>query len=217
MVALTFVVVVGLISVVAARTGTDPAYTSVASMVVAGLGALYHQAIVRRLRNEAESDVLTGCLNRRAGMRRLEIEVERAQRYERPFTFISLDIDKFKQINDSRGHPAGDQVLKAFAEVLLTSTRKVDSVVRAGGEEFWVLLPETPLVVGLLYAERLRRRLDRQVIAGGSSIRVTASLGLAEIGKGEPVNQLVSRADKALYAAKAGGRNRVEPAVSTPA
>src|SRR4029450_1814897 len=191
MVALCWVVVVGLISIIATRGAVDPAYTSVASMVVAGCGALYHQAIVRRLRNEAESDALTGCLNRRAGIRRLEIEVERAQRYERPFTFISLDIDRFKQINDSRGHPAGDQVLKAFAEVLLSSSRKVDSVVRAGGEEFWVLLPETPLVVGLLYAERLRRRLDRQVLAGGSSIRVTASLGLAEIGKGESVDQLV--------------------------
>ena len=209
MVALCWVVVVGLVSIIATRTAVDPAYTSVASVVVAGLAALYHQAVVRRLRSEAETDVLTGCLNRRAGLKRLEIEVERAQRYERPFTFISLDIDSFKQINDSRGHPAGDQVLKAFAEVLRSSSRKVDSVVRAGGEEFWVLLPETPLVVGLLYAERLRRRLDRQVLAGGVSIRVTASLGLAEIGKDESVDQLVSRADKALYAAKEGGRNRV--------
>lgn len=214
MVALSFVVIVGLVGIVATWPGVDPAYTGVASVVVVGCFALWHQAVVRRLRSEAETDVLTGCLNRRAGLKRLEIEVERAQRYDRSLSLICLDIDRFKNINDTCGHPAGDVVLKAVADVLNASCRKVDSVIRAGGEEFWVLLPETPLAVAQYFAERLRVKLDQRVRTGSVTNRVTASLGLAERLEGESLEQLIGRCDKALYAAKDGGRNRVQLAES---
>lgn len=213
---LLVVVATALLAVLSTRAGVNPAFTSAATVVVVAGFAVYHRLLVRRLRGEAATDPLSGCFNRREGLKRLQSELERASRYGRPLTLISVDVDMFKRINDTFGHPAGDAVIKAVAATLHSASRKVDSVIRAGGEEFWVLLPETPLAQASLYAERLRAKLDQRMIVGGDLIRVTASLGVAALGREESLERLISRADGALYAAKHAGRNRVYVAEPAP-
>jgi diguanylate cyclase (GGDEF)-like protein len=121
-----------------------------------------------------------------------------------------LDIDRFKQINDTRGHPAGDEVLKHFAELCRTESRTTDMVARLGGEEFGILLPQTVLAEAEIIAERLRQSVaDYAVQLDGEAepLRFTVSIGLAATGPDVTIEQLISRADRALYRAKQAGRN----------
>ena len=159
----------------------------------------------------ATTDGLTRLPNRRQLMTALDTEVVRAARSRRPLTLALLDIDHFKAINDRHGHPAGDAVLVAVADVLREVTRGGDLLGRFGGEEFAVLMPDTSLDQAQLGCERLRRAIERRTLTfpDGSTGRVTISTGVARLAGAEGPTQLIRRADVALYEAKAGGRNVV--------
>jgi diguanylate cyclase (GGDEF)-like protein len=159
----------------------------------------------------ATTDVLTGLPNRRQLMTQMETEVRRAARSCRPLSLALLDVDRFKAINDTHGHPAGDAVLQAIAAELRRVTRGGDVLGRFGGEEFAVLMPETSLAKARQAGERLRAAIARRAIdlPDGTSMRVTISVGVALLGGTEGCDHLISRADAALYEAKAGGRNLV--------
>lgn len=157
-------------------------------------------------------DSLTGLANRRAFMEVLDGEIERADRYERPLSVVLLDLDHFKKVNDSYGHAAGDDVLRAAAEVLRSVCRDVDLAARLGGEELALILPETDREGARIVAERVRARIEstNHEAPEGSTFQVTASIGVAWMVSGvETGEALLQRADKALYRAKSRGRNQV--------
>lgn len=165
-----------------------------------------------RLRLLATTDDLTGCLNRRAFFTAAEQELERAVRYGGAVSVLMVDLDHFKNINDRFGHAVGDRALKAAAAVMAEGLRDNDALGRLGGEEFAVLLPETALDGAMPVAERLRAAVAALEVPldGGDILRLTASLGAAERLPDESApDQLLARADCALYRAKAEGRNRV--------
>ena len=165
-----------------------------------------------RLEVLAHTDPLTQVLNRRALTVRLTSEMERARRYDSVITLLMVDLDLFKDINDTLGHLAGDDVLREVAALLHDSIRSVDVVARYGGEEFVVVLPETGQSGAVTFAERLREKIAEVTfgrVHGG--VNLTASIGVASYPAGdtETVDDLFARADRALYRAKAEGRNRV--------
>ena len=164
----------------------------------------------------AMTDALTGCWNRGYLAQHLPEEIKRARRYGRPLAAVICDIDHFKTVNDTWGHPAGDVVLVQLAKRLKAAVRgELDWVVRFGGEEFLLVLPETGIEGALRLAERIRAAIAAAPIHHqGRDIPVTASFGAAELGTApqdphEAVEDFLRRADRALYAAKAAGRNRV--------
>jgi two-component system cell cycle response regulator len=163
----------------------------------------------RQLEELSLTDGLTSLRNRRAFDERLDYAFEQARRYERPLSLILIDVDHFKPINDSFGHDAGDEVLKGVAELIAASTRQADFVARIGGEEFAVLLPETPLFESMQVAEKIRARIATTPVAGQD---MTVSLGVANALHSRVTNtsDLFHAADQALYRAKANGRNRTE-------
>ena len=164
-----------------------------------------------QMRHLAETDPLTSCFNRRALMEKLEQEMDRAARYATMLTGMMIDIDNFKQINDTHGHLVGDRVLKQLANLLKREQRSVDVVARYGGEEFVVLLPETTAAESRNFAERtLRRVATHDFGEPGKPVRVTISVGIASypderVSDGESLLRL---ADSHLYRAKSDGRNR---------
>jgi diguanylate cyclase (GGDEF)-like protein len=145
-------------------------------------------------------------------MQAAEQEVLRAQRYGTSLAVAVLDLDHFKNINDSHGHATGDHVLINRANLLAASVREVDSVGRLGGEEFAILMPGTPLSEAIQAIERIRQAFEQNPVSDGEQlIRSTASFGVAEYPGADPtVDGLLAKADGALYLAKARGRNRVE-------
>lgn len=157
---------------------------------------------------EVRTDVLTGVGNRRAFEEELK---RRFSQWERQGTTMSLllaDVDHFKRFNDYHGHQAGDEVLRGVARVLSETLRDMDTVSRYGGEEFAIILPGSDLEGGKHTAERLREAVAHERFpVGDAELRVTTSVGLAEIVPGEQPEGLIKRADAALYAAKQGGRN----------
>jgi diguanylate cyclase (GGDEF)-like protein len=168
-----------------------------------------------KLRVLSERDPLTNLLNRRSFRERFEREWERSLRYERPLSCIMLDIDLFKIINDTRGHTAGDSVLKAVAEILVEQCRPSDLVARYGGDEFCIIVPETSENGALGVAERLRATLANRWIDVDASRTISASFGVAERGDAyHGFEDLIDRADRALLAAKQAGRDRVVAASS---
>jgi len=182
------------------------------------LGALADQAAVAiaraRLYEAAITDGLTGLYVRRFALHRLREELRRARRYGNELSLVMCDIDHFKAVNDTWGHPAGDAVLVAVAEIIQAQLRvEVDVAGRYGGEEFLLVLPETRLGAGVIAAERLRSVIDSTefALASGETIRVTMSFGLAQFDAeaGESADALIARADVALYESKGAGRNRV--------
>jgi len=177
------------------------------------------------LRNLSVRDYLTDCFNRRYLTDVLfDAELQRTRRYKLKLAVILCDIDHFKQINDTYGHPAGDAVLRTFAAMLLAHTRhQVDSVIRYGGEEFLLLLPQTDLAGATVLAERMRQSFELTTTRAwdGREVRSTASFGVVSVNYADesgPVTEesVVGAADAQLYRAKNAGRNRV-CASATPA
>ncbi|MFC5301398.1 sensor domain-containing diguanylate cyclase [Azospira restricta] len=168
-----------------------------------------------RLEKAAATDPLTGALNRLAFDVVFQVALRDCQRNGQALSAILIDLDLFKQINDSRGHLAGDQVLRAAAELIRSQLREADVMARWGGEEFLVLLRDCPLENALNVAEKLRVTVAaHDFAAGGETQPLTISLGVAEHAAGDSAEALFHRADRALYQAKRNGRNRVE---TTPA
>jgi two-component system cell cycle response regulator len=166
-----------------------------------------------RLEALAHTDPLTHLLNRRALTIRLVAELERVRRYNSPLTMLMIDLDHFKMVNDTYGHLVGDEVLRGIAVILQRSLRSVDMVARYGGEEFVIVLPETGEHGAVVFAERIRQRVEQHVfeVGPGRNIRVTVSIGLSSFPAPhvESAEDLFARADAALYRAKEKGRNRV--------
>jgi two-component system cell cycle response regulator len=161
-------------------------------------------------------DALTGLNNRRFLETHLAQALDQAAHKGRPLSLMILDIDHFKSVNDTYGHDAGDEVLKVFARRIKRVLRSADLVCRLGGEEFVVVMPETPLAVAERIAERVRSAVERErfPIDATRAIPVTTSIGLAERGADANADALLRRADKALYASKSAGRNRVTAAAA---
>lgn len=161
-----------------------------------------------QLKQTAITDRLTGVFNRAKFNTDLKQIVKQAQRYQRTFSLIAIDIDKFKHINDTYGHGAGDEVIQEVVNTIKDRIRQPDGIYRYGGEEFHVILPETNLEGAFLQAERLRQAVSEYKFNYIGT--VTISLGVAEYRAGEALHVLLKRADDSLYAAKVAGRNRVD-------
>ena len=175
-------------------------------------------------RELASRDPLTGVLNRRHMLELMHLEQRRCLRGQRTMLLAQMDIDHFKQINDTHGHGVGDLALMTFTQVVRENIRSSDVLARWGGEEFVLLLSDTHLDGALLTLERVRAAVEAAEVEGGPpGLRMTVSMGLAEHQPGEAVELTLDRADKALYAAKRAGRNRVAlgegllPPSATPA
>ena len=166
----------------------------------------------KRLADMSLTDELTGLPNRRYLNRRSREELAMAQRFKSPLSCIMLDLDHFKQVNDSLGHQAGDAVLQSLAKVLCAGKREYDVIGRYGGEEFLVLLPQVDAQGAIIVAERLRKKVEETNLLTnlGKPARLTISLGVATFNNLENLSEedLIHRADEALYRAKAEGRNR---------
>lgn len=165
-----------------------------------------------RLRHMSQTDALTGVDNRRHLNDRIEEMFQHAQRLNEPFSIVMCDLDKFKSVNDTHGHLAGDEVLKQFAHILKDEAREIDRVGRYGGEEFMLLLPGTVLDAAVTFAERVRKRVEGHTFTfAGGSLKRTASFGVSgwPHPRIEESDALVRAADDALYVAKETGRNRV--------
>jgi diguanylate cyclase (GGDEF)-like protein len=173
-------------------------------------------ALAVQLKESADRDPLTGIHNRRWLARKLPQTIEFAQRHQRPYAVGMLDIDHFKQINDAYGHLTGDAALVWVATQINCHLRKSDALVRVGGEEFLLLLPETDLPGARELAERICQQLarDRFASAGNPPLQITVSIGVAQLGPTDNADQLMNRADQGLYVAKQQGRNRVAVAVA---
>jgi diguanylate cyclase (GGDEF)-like protein len=171
------------------------------------------QQVIDSLCDLSLQDGLTGLANARHFRLTLEREVERAARTGEPCALLMLDLDYFKKINDTYGHPAGDQVLQRVARALSENLRPMDTVARYGGEEFAVILPNSFAAYAVQAAERLRIKIADTAIplSEGTIVRVTISIGVACSPPWAPLNvtEFLAAADRNLYQAKAHGRNRV--------
>jgi two-component system cell cycle response regulator len=157
-------------------------------------------------------DSLTHVYNRRYFQHRLMDEFERARRYDREFCCMIIDVDHFKNINDSHGHPVGDDVLKHVAAILRRNTRAADVLCRYGGDEFGLLLPETNFPGAFVSAERVRTIVEKtDFTKTDSPVKVTLSFGISSLIEGGAMgmDELVTQADVALYQAKRNGRNQI--------
>ena len=212
--------VLGMIGLGNRPEGFDEQLVQLLEPLVVTLGTLFHARNQETARVNAEQelvrlatrDALTGLANRRVFFDVAEAALVQTRRYSIPMTVALLDLDHFKHINDTYGHAAGDAVLKAFAEVLRESLRDTDTPARVGGEEFGVLLTNTPLAEALNALERIRHTLDnRPVHVSGHTIYATVSIGAVQwLPLHADVDDMLAHADAALYAAKRHGRNRVQ-------
>ncbi|WP_019142644.1 GGDEF domain-containing protein [Noviherbaspirillum massiliense] len=170
-----------------------------------------NEAAFKIIQEQAAHDELTGLFNRRYMVEALRQEHGRAERTREPFCVLIIDIDHFKNINDSIGHLAGDNVLVAVTRTIAAQLRTADRLSRYGGEEFLLLMPSTTLSEARFGAERIRACVEENRVAEADAmIRVTVSIGVAEFRPGMSIDMLLSNADRALYRAKNNGRNRVE-------
>ena len=176
--------------------------------------ALENASLFARVQELAIVDELTGIANRRRFFELAEREVAAARQQRRSTVALMLDIDHFKRVNDTHGHPTGDDVICEVARRLTGQMRGTDVLGRYGGEEFAIIVPDADLAVGRILAERMRRCIaDEPVATRTGPLPVTASIGLAQADLGDDVAAVLARADGALYRAKQAGRNRVcEPA-----
>ncbi len=171
-------------------------------------------ALHEMVSEQAVTDELTGLANNRAFRDVIDREAARARRFSHPLSLLMLDIDDFKKVNDTYGHPQGDEVLRRIGAILSAESRGIDAPARYGGEEFAVALPETGSEGAVELAERIRVRIEAEEVPfadGDGALRISASLGVATIpDSAADVRELIAAADAALYAAKRGGKNRVE-------
>jgi diguanylate cyclase (GGDEF)-like protein len=189
--------------------------TAVMTMLVQFAFALNY---LRRYESEtalelaSNSDPMTGVSNRRHFMPLLRQEIARGSRLNHRVSLLMLDIDHFKKVNDTYGHPTGDLVICALADICRKASREIDVVARLGGEEFAILLPETDLKVAMTVAERVRAAVENTSVncAGDTKLHFTVSIGVAEQPQNDKSEEtLIGIADAALYQAKISGRNRV--------
>lgn len=172
--------------------------------------ALENARLFREVQRLANIDELTGTYNRRFFFELAERELGRTFRFGHPLSAVMLDIDHFKQVNDTYGHTIGDQVLRAVAQRCCENIREIDILGRYGGEEFIIILPETDAVGARATAERLCRRIAHTAIATDQGpVTITLSLGVATLNQNDNLDALLKRADQALYGAKQAGRNQV--------
>jgi diguanylate cyclase (GGDEF)-like protein len=172
------------------------------------------------LRRLATTDPLTGALNRRHYMELMVREQRRADRYNTTYSVLMIDIDHFKRVNDTYGHPIGDEAIRAMANTCKMVTRPTDIVARYGGEEFIVTLTHTDGAGAMKVAERLREAVAELALpTEQGALTFTISIGVSVYVKTTKVEQIIAAADRALYAAKSGGRNRVclDGAIAVPA
>jgi len=179
-------------------------------VVVSTFSAIFIRIITsqqRRLREQAITDALTGLRNRTLLRSTLEQALEQSHRSRTPMTLLALDLDHFKEVNDTLGHDAGDDVLRRVAAMLQARIRRADQVFRIGGEEFLVLLHGTGEDMGKQFAEELRCAIESLAIP--SQQPITVSIGIANLRTSEDWKGWMKRADENLYRAKSEGRNRV--------
>jgi diguanylate cyclase (GGDEF)-like protein len=212
---------VGVMSVARAERPFDASERDVFRYLVGQAATSIENIALHELVSEqAITDDLTGLSNKRRFRDIVTKEAERAHRFEHALSLLMLDIDDFKRVNDTYGHPQGDEVLRRVARALESESRWVDEPARYGGEEFAVALPETGPKGALEVAERMRARIAAEEIPrldGDGSIRVTASIGAATMpGAASDVEALVAAADGALYESKRAGKNRVTVADQAP-
>ncbi len=172
----------------------------------------------KRFQELSITDGLTNLYNSRHFYSQLQMELDRFSRYKRPLTLMLLDIDDFKQYNDTYGHLEGDGVLAKLAEVIKRSLRKTDSAYRYGGEEFVIMLPETSAEQGLITAERIRQEFRDEVFLpdSGRDIHVTVSIGVTQYIHPESLTAFINRADKCMYKAKHHGKDQVFCSLTNP-
>ncbi|MDE3053101.1 MAG: GGDEF domain-containing protein [Gemmatimonadota bacterium] len=170
------------------------------------------EAMRDRFAEQIGTDPLTGCLNRRALENRLRADWRLAKRRASQVAVVAIDLDHFKEVNDSRGHPMGDLVLQQLAGIMKATARDTDTVARLGGDEFIVVLPDTGWEGAVTFAERLRQRVaDFGFGTDGAAVGATVSIGVALARGTDPISPevLLHEADRSLYKAKTGGRTRV--------
>lgn len=172
---------------------------------------LERNEMMEKLKKLAVTDGLTKLYNSRKFYDQLDKEVDRFNRYKHPLSMIMLDIDHFKDFNDSYGHLEGDKVLMKVGEIITSSLRTMDTAYRYGGEEFTVLLPETKAAEAEVVGERIKEKLFEETFVHHleKDVKVTASLGITEYCPPESPHSFVNRADKALYSSKENGRNKI--------
>ncbi len=165
------------------------------------------------LKSTADTDELTGLMNRRSVLQSIHLEIERALRTHRPIAFLMYDLDHFKGVNDTYGHPAGDIVLRGIAKIATATFRKIDTIGRLGGEEFLVILPDSNQEEARAAAERFRNAVaTHKFVCGDQRIEITISIGVFvpdALTQTVTVQNVMDATDKALYAAKNSGRNCV--------
>ena len=165
-----------------------------------------------RLAEQVGTDPLTGCLNRRALETRLQAEWRQAKRRGSTVAVLAIDVDDFKKINDERGHPFGDAVLRELADIMKSTARDTDAVARVGGDEFVIVLPDTGWQGAITFAERIRRKVDDFSFGGATGeVPLTISIGVALARGTDPVSPdvLLHEADRTMYKAKNTGKNRI--------
>ena len=194
-----------------AATSWAHAVVAIAMVAVAAVALKLIGKREHRLEQAAYTDPLSGALNRRSFLELSGREESRGRRRDYDLAVLMVDIDHFKQINDTFGHTAGDEVIRALADTCAKALRPSDIVARYGGEEFIISLPETPFDHAAMVAERVRAAVEHSVVAtDAGAIRYTISIGLAICSRATPLPEAMRIADAALYRAKRGGRNRVE-------
>lgn len=164
------------------------------------------------LQGLADIDPLTGLLNRRGLEKGLDVEMSRISRTGETITFVCVDLDHFKRVNDTHGHPVGDEVLRKLGEVLRKTSRKTDLIARMGGEEFVIVFSGQSALSDLAHVDHIRKVVKDELVftkADHPQISVTASFGMAESSGHLAVEDLFKKADAALYQAKKGGRDQV--------
>jgi diguanylate cyclase (GGDEF)-like protein len=207
----------GEIALTRARRFSDTEIGTIEALIGGLVYALRNALLYREALESALHDPLTGVANRSALDTTLRREIGLAQRHRLPLSVLVLDIDKFKRINDNHGHAAGDAVLKTLARGVEACIRTTDVLARFGGEEFVVILPGTDSAGAQLLASRIRHavealRCDVDGIRGPVALHITVSIGVASLDNAENAEQLLQRADHAMYAAKHLGGNRVDSA-----
>ena len=169
------------------------------------------EELEKHLKHQASTDPLTGLINRRYFFDTCIKEIEHAIRYDTRLSYLTIDIDNFKAINDTYGHPFGDEVIRSLAQQMVENSRTTDYVGRIGGEEFAILMPATGMDAAFHIADRLRENIAKhKIIFENKVVQVTVSIGLSYYRKkDDDIQTIIKRSDKALYEAKESGRNKV--------